>query len=203
MFRWIVGSSLKFRFLVLAAAGVLLFFGTEQLRKMPVDVFPEFAPPKVEIQTEGLGMTAAEVEELIAQWFQHWQGTLSDEEARRRAKLYMRALPAWNRNCHAPANRGFPARWISLRGQVQGFVDEVSNSAARSAALRLREVENHQIMLRHRPGDGSIQPAVPERREVTGGLIVRMDRPVHAIARARCFARKRARLKGSRHAAGR
>lgn len=44
---------------------VLLVFGTEQLRKMPVDVFPEFAPPKVEIQTEGLGMTASQVEELI------------------------------------------------------------------------------------------------------------------------------------------
>ncbi len=65
MFRWIIGSSLKFRFLVVAAAVALLVFGTEQLRKMPVDVFPEFAPPLVEIQTEALGMTAAEVEELV------------------------------------------------------------------------------------------------------------------------------------------
>ncbi|CAM3325335.1 efflux RND transporter permease subunit [Polaromonas hydrogenivorans] len=65
MFTWIIGSSLKFRFLVLAIAAMLLFFGTQQLRKMPVDVFPEFAPPKVEIQTEGPGMTATEVEELI------------------------------------------------------------------------------------------------------------------------------------------
>ena len=65
MFTWIIGSSLKFRFLVLAIAAALLFFGTQQLRKMPVDVFPEFAPPKVEIQTEGPGMTATEVEELI------------------------------------------------------------------------------------------------------------------------------------------
>ncbi len=65
MFNWIIGSSLKFRFLVLAAAVALLVFGTGQLRKMPVDVFPEFAPPKVEIQTEGPGMTSIEVEELI------------------------------------------------------------------------------------------------------------------------------------------
>jgi len=65
MFRWIIGSSLKFRFLVLGIAAALLVFGTQQLRKMPVDVFPEFAPPKVEIQTEGPGMTATEVEELI------------------------------------------------------------------------------------------------------------------------------------------
>lgn len=65
MFTWIIGSSLRFRFLVLAAAIALVVFGAEQLQRMPVDVFPEFAPPKVEIQTEGPGMTATEVEELI------------------------------------------------------------------------------------------------------------------------------------------
>jgi CzcA family heavy metal efflux pump len=65
MFRWIIGNSLKFRFLVMAAAVTLLAFGSRELQKMPVDVFPEFAPPKVEIQTEGPGMTATEVEELI------------------------------------------------------------------------------------------------------------------------------------------
>ena len=65
MFTWIIGSSLKFRFLVLGIGAALLVFGTQQLRNMPVDVFPEFAPPKVEIQTEGPGMTATEVEELI------------------------------------------------------------------------------------------------------------------------------------------
>ncbi len=65
MFGWVIGSSLKFRFLLLAVAVALLVFGIEQLRDMPVDVFPEFAPPKVEIQTEGPGMTASEVEELI------------------------------------------------------------------------------------------------------------------------------------------
>lgn len=65
MFRWIIGSSIKFRFLVVAFAAALVAFGSQQIRKMPVDVFPEFAPPKVEIQTEGVGMTATEVEELI------------------------------------------------------------------------------------------------------------------------------------------
>jgi CzcA family heavy metal efflux pump len=65
MFRWIIGSSLKFRFLVVAGAVALLSFGAQQLHRMPIDVFPEFAPPKVEIQTEGPGMTSTEVEELI------------------------------------------------------------------------------------------------------------------------------------------
>ena len=65
MMRWIVGSSLKFRYIVAAAAAGLMFFGVEQLRGMPVDVFPEFAPPRVEIQTLALGLSATEVENLV------------------------------------------------------------------------------------------------------------------------------------------
>ena len=65
MMRWIVGSSLKFRFLVVAVAAVLLGFGINRLGEMPVDVFPEFAPPIVEIQTPTLGLSAEEVETLV------------------------------------------------------------------------------------------------------------------------------------------
>ena len=63
--RLIVGSSLKFRFLVAAAAAALIGFGTTLVGDAQVDVFPEFAPPKVEIQTIALGLSAAEVEDLI------------------------------------------------------------------------------------------------------------------------------------------
>ena len=65
MFRWIIGSSLQFRFLVLGVAAALLAFGAIQLRTMRVDVFPEFAPPVVEVQTEAIGLSAEEVESLI------------------------------------------------------------------------------------------------------------------------------------------
>ena len=65
MMQWIVGSSLRFRFIVLAGAAALMVFGIARLRHMPVDVFPEFAPARVEIQTEGQGMSSAEVEQLI------------------------------------------------------------------------------------------------------------------------------------------
>jgi CzcA family heavy metal efflux pump len=65
MMRWLVGSSLKFRYLVVAAAAALLVFGVGGLRDMPVDVFPEFAEPRVEIQTPSLGLSAAEVEQLV------------------------------------------------------------------------------------------------------------------------------------------
>jgi CzcA family heavy metal efflux pump len=65
MFRWIIGASLRFRFLVLGAAAALVLFGTAQFAKMRVDVFPEFAPPVVEVQTEAAGLSAEEVESLI------------------------------------------------------------------------------------------------------------------------------------------
>jgi CzcA family heavy metal efflux pump len=65
MIRWIVGSSLKFRFIVVAAGIAMMVFGAAQLRAMPVDAFPEFAPPRVEIQTICLGLSAAEVEGLV------------------------------------------------------------------------------------------------------------------------------------------
>ena len=65
MFRWVIGSSLKFRFLVLGVAAALVVFGALQLRKTPVDVFPEFAPTVVEVQTEAIGLSAEEVESLI------------------------------------------------------------------------------------------------------------------------------------------
>jgi CzcA family heavy metal efflux pump len=65
MMRLIVRSSLRYRFLILAAAAGMMIVGLARLQSMPVDVFPEFAPPRVEIQTISLGMSTAEVESLV------------------------------------------------------------------------------------------------------------------------------------------
>ena len=65
MMRWIIKNSLRFRYLVVAGAVAMMVFGVGALQKMPVDVFPEFAPPRVQIQTACLGLTAAEVESLV------------------------------------------------------------------------------------------------------------------------------------------
>jgi CzcA family heavy metal efflux pump len=66
MMRWIVGSSLRFRFIVVAIAGAMMLLGMFQLRRSPMDVFPEFAPPRVEVQTSCLGLSAEEVEGLVS-----------------------------------------------------------------------------------------------------------------------------------------
>jgi CzcA family heavy metal efflux pump len=63
--RWIVQTSLRYRYLVIFLAVVLMVFGIARLRNSAVDVFPEFAPPKVEIQTLSLGLSATDVEELV------------------------------------------------------------------------------------------------------------------------------------------
>jgi Cu/Ag efflux pump CusA len=63
--RAIIGASLRFRVLVVAVAAAVLVLGFTQLRDAPVDVLPEFTPPYVEVQTEALGLSAEEVEQLV------------------------------------------------------------------------------------------------------------------------------------------
>src|SRR6266536_1956642 len=62
---WMLSSSLRFGRLVVALAIGLMVFGIVQLRSAPVDVYPEFVPVSVQVQAEALGLSAAEVEQLI------------------------------------------------------------------------------------------------------------------------------------------
>lgn len=63
--RWLIRLSLSLQFLLIVLVVALTAFGISKLRQMPVDVYPEFNPPLVEVQTEALGLSAAEVESLI------------------------------------------------------------------------------------------------------------------------------------------
>jgi len=69
--RWIVGTSLRYRYLVVFIALAIFVFGVARLSNSSVDVFPEFAPPKVEIQTLSTGLSAASVEELVTVPMEH------------------------------------------------------------------------------------------------------------------------------------
>ena len=44
---------------------LLLVLGGWTALKAPLDAFPEFAPPIVEVQTEAIGLSAEEVERLV------------------------------------------------------------------------------------------------------------------------------------------
>jgi len=63
--RAIVSWSLRYPYLVIATAVAVMVLGVSMLRTSPVDVFPEFAPPQVEVQTETLGLATNEVERLV------------------------------------------------------------------------------------------------------------------------------------------
>ncbi|HPW17517.1 MAG TPA: efflux RND transporter permease subunit [Candidatus Aminicenantes bacterium] len=63
--KWIVGTSLRIRVAVVAVTALLLVIGTRVLSTTAFDVFPEFAPPLVEIQTETPGLSVPEVEALV------------------------------------------------------------------------------------------------------------------------------------------
>ena len=65
MLRSIINASLRFRLLVVAIAAGIIGVGITQLNDAPVDVLPEFTPPYAEVQTEALGLSAQEVEQLI------------------------------------------------------------------------------------------------------------------------------------------
>lgn len=65
MMSWIVETALRLRFIVVVLAILLMIVGVRLVGETPLDVFPEFAPPLVEIQTEAPGLSTQEVESLV------------------------------------------------------------------------------------------------------------------------------------------
>ncbi len=64
--RWLIATALRQRVVVVALTTALLIVGVWSIRTAPLDVFPEFAPPQVEIQTEAPGLSTEEVEALVS-----------------------------------------------------------------------------------------------------------------------------------------
>lgn len=67
MLSRIVRFSLRFRGIVIALAFALLAYGSYSLTRANYDVFPNFAPPQVSIQTEAPGLSPEQVETLVTQ----------------------------------------------------------------------------------------------------------------------------------------
>ena len=64
--RWLIETSLRLRLVVVVLTIVAIVVGVGIVRTAPLDVFPEFAPPLVEVQTEAPGLSTEEVEALIS-----------------------------------------------------------------------------------------------------------------------------------------
>ncbi len=65
MLSWLIATSVRLRVVVVALCVVLLVVGTRSAERAPLDVFPEFAPPIVEVQTEAPGLSTELVESLV------------------------------------------------------------------------------------------------------------------------------------------
>jgi CzcA family heavy metal efflux pump len=65
MLQRLVHFSIRFRGPVIAVACLLVGYGIYALTRAKYDVYPEFAPPLVEIQTEAPGLSPDEVEALV------------------------------------------------------------------------------------------------------------------------------------------
>lgn len=65
MLKLLVETALRRRSLVLIAAIALLLLGLRAVKETPLDVFPEFSHPLIEVQTEAPGLSTPEVEALV------------------------------------------------------------------------------------------------------------------------------------------
>jgi CzcA family heavy metal efflux pump len=76
MLAKLVDFSVRFRGVVVALAILLLGYGFYKLFNASLDIFPEFAPKQVIIQTEAQGLTAEQVEVLVTQPIENALGGL-------------------------------------------------------------------------------------------------------------------------------
>ena len=65
MLNRIVQFSLRHRGVIIALGGILIAYGLYVATQTRLDVFPEFAPPQVIIQTEAPGLSPEDVEQLV------------------------------------------------------------------------------------------------------------------------------------------
>lgn len=61
----VLKNSIAQRWLIVVGAILVTVWGVFSVTQMPLDVFPEFAPPQVDIQTEATGLAPEEVETQI------------------------------------------------------------------------------------------------------------------------------------------
>ena len=65
MLRSLVSFSLRFRGVMVGLSCLVLAYGVYIALHSKYDVYPEFAPPRVEVQTEAPGLSPEQVEELV------------------------------------------------------------------------------------------------------------------------------------------
>jgi CzcA family heavy metal efflux pump len=83
MLNRIVYFSLRYRGVVVALAGVLVAYGIYVAAHAKLDVFPDFVPPEVSVETEAPGLSPEQVEILVTRPIESAMNGLGDMESLR------------------------------------------------------------------------------------------------------------------------
>jgi len=83
MLQAIVQFSLRFRGVVLTLAGVVVAYGVWVSAHAKLDVFPDFVPPQVTVQTEAPGLAPEQVETLVTRPVENAINGLGNQESLR------------------------------------------------------------------------------------------------------------------------
>lgn len=83
MLQRLVHLSIRFRGVVIALACLTVGYGIYAVSRAKYDVYPEFAPPLVQIQTEAPGLSPEEVEELVTRPIENTVNGVANLEALR------------------------------------------------------------------------------------------------------------------------
>jgi CzcA family heavy metal efflux pump len=83
----VVRFAVRFRGVVLALAVVVMGYGGFALSRARTDVFPEFAPPQVQVQTEAPGLAPEQVEALVTRPIESAVGGVSGVRSLRSSSI--------------------------------------------------------------------------------------------------------------------
>lgn len=64
--KYLIETALKQKWMVVLLSVILMVIGVQSVRTSPMDVFPEFSPLLVEVQTEAPGLSTSETEQLVS-----------------------------------------------------------------------------------------------------------------------------------------
>ena len=67
MLNWVIGWSLRHRFMVILGALAFVLWGLHSLSRLPIDAFPDTTPVQVQISTVAPALSPEEVERQITQ----------------------------------------------------------------------------------------------------------------------------------------
>ncbi|MBT7576858.1 MAG: efflux RND transporter permease subunit, partial [Methylococcales bacterium] len=156
MLAFLVRSSIRFYSVIIALSVILLAYGSYRLSTAGLDIFPEFAPKQVIIQTEAPGFSAAQVEIQVSTPIETALSGLMGLTTTRSESIQGLSIVTalFNENSDIYRNRQqVTERLASLKGRLPATVQmpvpvPLSSSSATVLTLGLSSAQQNLMTLR-------------------------------------------------------